>query len=221
MSIDMNINELFSEKNQELFFNKLIMDLDNNMDTFKLVTKNIVMIEVAKLLSSLKKIYIKYSIDIDDSQLKKLLGNTKNELLETATIVIEDKYLMNKKYIEENQKSSVTKSYLKNYQDHIDNSEKSFEDSLNLGIKEVTEINFYNSLVSIYPCSNEEMQFDLLDAVNIQFTNNLINRISEESKHRNRTLKNISDETYTKYLEIRKKSNNIPKQSKVKIKKDN
>ena len=51
-----DLKEMFNEKNQSLFLNKLIMDLDNNTDTFKLVSKNIIKIEVAKLFSSLKRV---------------------------------------------------------------------------------------------------------------------------------------------------------------------
>ena len=58
-----DLKEMFNEKNQSLFLNKLIMDLENNTDTFKLATKNIVKIEIAKLLSSLRKRFIFFLIN--------------------------------------------------------------------------------------------------------------------------------------------------------------
>lgn len=220
MSIDMNINEMFSERNQELFFNKLIMDLENNMDTFNLATKNIITIEIAKLLSSLKRIYDKYSIDIDDTEIKELLSKTRTSLLESVGIAVSDKYCTNSKYVENSQGRPINKSYLKDYHSHIDESERNFEDTLSLAVKEETEVNLYENLVALYPSKNEEMHFDVLTTINGDFTGNLLNRIQGESKHRNMTLKNMSEETYHKYLELHKKSSGSQESVKKKIKKD-
>ena len=46
-----DLKEMFNEKNRSLFFNKLIMELERNGDTFKLVTENTVKLELSKLLS--------------------------------------------------------------------------------------------------------------------------------------------------------------------------
>lgn len=218
MNID--INEMFSEKNQNLFLNKLVLDLDNNTDTFKLAAKHIVMIEIAKLLSSLKKVYTKYSVTTDESKIKDLLNGAKSGLLENINIVISDKCDINKKYIEEEHPKTLDRSYLKKYHRHIDDSETTFESSVNLGVKEEMVVKLYNSLIGLYPCVNEQMHFDLVQAVNVDFTNNVINRIIEESKHRNMTLKNMSEETYKKYLELSRSSDVISKSKKVKVKKD-
>lgn len=220
MSIDMNINEMFSERNQELFFNKLIMDLENNMDTFNLATKYIITIEIAKLLSSLKRIYDKYSVEIEDDKIKEFLSRTKTNLLESVGIAVSDKYSTNKKYVRDSEGRPINRTYLKDYHGHIDESERSFEDTLSLAVKEETEVNLYETLVSLYPSKNEEMHFDVLSAVNKDFTGNLLTRIQRESKHRNMTLKNMSEETYHKYLELHKKSSGSQESVKKKIKKD-
>lgn len=222
MSIDKNINEMFSEKNQAIFLNKLLLDLDNNVDTFKLATKHIIMIEIAKLLSSLKKTYSKYSVTIDENNIKDLLSKTKKNLIDEINIVIDEKVNANSDYIEENRNGKINKGYLSGYHKQIDESEQKFIGALNLTVKEVSEVRLYNSLVTLYPCVNEEMQHEMLYSINIDFTNSLISRISNESKHRNMTLKNISDESYQKYLEISKntelnnKTKTTPAKAKVK-----
>ena len=50
MNTDININELFSEKNQSIFLNKLLLDLENNTDTLSRSTKNIVLMEIIMIL---------------------------------------------------------------------------------------------------------------------------------------------------------------------------
>lgn len=216
-NVDIDINEMFSEKHQKMFFDKLRLDLDNNTDTFKLATKNIIKIEMAKLLSSLKKIYDKYSLDIDDELIKQILNDSKNSMLESTMIVIDEKRDKNKNYVsnQENQ-SSNTKKFLKEYSKQIDDNELPFEENLNLAIKEETEVSLYNKLMNAYSCVNEEMHQDILTTININFSQTLLNRISGESMHRNQTLKNMAEETYKKYLDLDK--SRIVKNESVKIK---
>lgn len=215
-----NINEMFDEKNQSLFINNLIVNLDNNTDTFKLTVKNIIMIEIAKLLSSLKKIYDKYDVEFTEEKLKELLNSTKKDLFEDIGVVIENRKTSNKEYIEK-EPLKINKTYLKGYHKHIDETENTFEGVVNIGIKEDTDVKLYESLISLYPSKNEEMHFDVLKTINMDFTNTLISRVVEENKHRNKTLKNMSEATYEKYLELSKNSSLMTKDKKVYIKKEN
>jgi len=221
MNIDIDINDMFSEKNKDLFLNKLILDLGNNTETFKLATKHIVMIEVAKLLSSLKRIYDKYSISYVENDIKGLLSETKTTLLEDVNVLIDEKNSNNASYVDSNRSKQVNKKYLKDYHRHIDESDSTFQDGLKLAVSEASEISLYNSLIGLYPCSNEEMQQDILQIVNVDFSNTIIARVSAESKLRSRTLKNISEEDYQKYLEFSKNSDITKTVSKVKTKADN
>lgn len=215
-----NINEMFDEKNQSLFINNLIVNLDNNTETLKLTVKNIVMIEIAKLMSSLKKIYNKYDIEFVEEKLKEILNSTKKDLFEDIGLVIENRKNSNKGYIEK-EPLKINKTYLKKYHKHIDETEDSFEGMVNIGIKEDTDVKLYESLISLYPNKNEDMHFDILKIINIDFTNTLISRVIDENKHRNKTLKNMSEAAYEKYLELSKNANIINKDVKVYVKKEN
>jgi len=73
----------------------------------------------------------------------------------------------------------------------------------------------------LYSCENEEMQQDILRTVNVDFSHSISTRIIKESQHRSMTLKNISGETFEKYLELSKNSTQPKKQAKLKIKKEN
>lgn len=215
-----NINEMFDEKNQSLFINNLIVNLDNNTETLKLTVKNIVMIEIAKLMSSLKKIYNKYDVEFVEEKLKEILNSTKKDLFEDIGLVIENRKKSNKGYIEK-EPLKINKTYLKKYHKHIDETEDSFEGMVNIGIKEDTDVKLYESLISLYPNKNEDMHFDILKIINIDFTNTLISRVIDENKHRNKTLKNMSEAAYEKYLELSKNANIINKDVKVYVKKEN
>lgn len=220
MTIDENINAMFSERNQELFFNKLLMDIDNNVDTFKLASKNTVMIEIAKLLSSLKKIYANYSQNIDDSKIKRLFSDTKNALVESVNVVIEDKGNSSKEYVKNHNAEKIDSKYLKSFHRHIDDTESEFEDILTLAVKQNIEVDFVNNLLKLYPCVDENMHNEMLNLINVNFCGNMINRIKSESIHRNMTLKNMTEETYKKYLELSKSSVDLAKNDKIKIKKE-
>lgn len=213
-----DLKEMFIEKNQSLFFNKLIMDLENNTDTFKLSTKNIVKIEIAKLFSSIRKCYNKYSVNIDEQKVKEVLSNSKNSILSDINLLIDNKCDSNKKYINtKDDESTINNKYVKSYHKHIDEVEHEFESNLKLVICENVEIGLYSVLTRLHSCVNEEMHNELLKKINLEFCSNLINRIKDESVHRNRTLKNMSDETYKSYLNLNKNSSKIDKNSKVKV----
>ena len=221
MSIDMDINELFSEKNQQIFLNKLLLDLGNNTESFKITTKHIVMVEIAKLLSSLKRVYDKYSIEYDEKAIKKVLSETKSNLLEDINVLIEEKKEINSSFVDNSQQKKINKTYLKDYHKNIDESESSFEGSVKLSVQEHTEIYLYNKLINLYPCCNEEMQQDIMQIINVECCHTIISRVIDEGRHRSMTLKNMSGETYEKYLELSKCSSQSPKPQKVKIKTDN
>lgn len=220
MSIDIDINEMFSEKNQEIFLNKLKMDLQNNEDSFKLATKHIVMVEFAKLVSSLKRLYDKYSVVYNEQQLKELLNKTKKELMQEVNLVIEDKTSRNIKFIDESTQKKMNKGFLKEYYWHIDETEKNFEENINLAVKEFSEIGFYTSLISFIPCKNVEMQNELIKSINVDFSHTVVLRSIDESKHRNMTLKNITEESFKKYLDLKENNSLLNKKNKIKVKKE-
>lgn len=217
-----DLKEMFNEKNQSLFLNKLIMDLDNNADTFKLVSKNIIKIEVAKLFSSLKRLYDKYNLLLKEEDIKEILSNTKNDMLSEINLLIDKKAENSKEFIESSDKNQkINQKYVKAYHKHVNDVEKMFEDNIKLAVCEIAEIGLYTSLTKKYPCANLEMQQELLEKVNVDFAKTLINRLTDESIHRNRTLKNISEETYNWFSNLNKTSAKIDQNSKKKVLKNN
>lgn len=220
MSID--LKEMFNEKNQDLFLKKMIMDLENNTDTFKLSSKNIIKIEIAKLLSSLRRVYFKYSLEINEEHLKELLSDSKNKLLTDINLLVDKKFDNNKEYIKNIDRSeTINIKYIKSYHKHINDTEEDFEDNVKIAICEISEIGLYKKLTKLQPCVNEEMHQDILKIINMDFSNTLISRIIDESIHRNRTLKNISEETYSWYSNLNKTSAKIEQSSKKKMLKNN
>ncbi|MBQ7137220.1 MAG: hypothetical protein IJO43_04520 [Bacilli bacterium] len=218
--MDIDINEMFSEKNQTIFLNKLQMDLSNNNDALTLATKHIVMMEFAKVLSSLKKMYEKYSVDYDEEELKQLLSKTKNALLDDINAVIDDKFKNNDDYVEQSKGKEIRKTYLKQYHQHIDDNDNTFNENVLLAVQTNSEVNLYEDLVRLYPCASEEMQQELLQMINVDFSKRISTRVIQESKLRSMTLKNISEETYQKYLDLSRNSSVLGSGSKVKKKTD-
>ena len=218
--MSMNLKEMFHEKNQDLFFNKLILDLENNTDTFKLTSKNIVKIEIAKLLSSLRRIYSKYSMVVNDDELKSILGKNKKELLRTIELLIDKKNDDNKEYIKTN-KEPTNKQYIKSYGKHINSTEEKFEQDLKVAVLKNADVLLCQQILRMQSCCNEQAHEEIFKVINLDFCGNLIDRIIDESLHRNRTLKNISEETYKWYLNLNKTSKSIENSSLQKVLKNN
>lgn len=221
MNIDVDINEMFNEKNQTIFLKTLKTELINNCETFKLSSKHAVMMEIAKLLSSLKRIYDKYGIVFDEIEIKKILTNSKNGLIEGVNILIDDRTSKNEAYLNNGQNKKMNKVFLKDYHKEIDSNEESFNDSLTLVINENAEVGLYKTLVSLYQCTSDEMQQDLLKVINVDFSRAIISRIREQNKYRSMTLKNMSTEAFDKYLEISRRTTSLVSPTKVKIKTEN
>jgi len=218
--MSMNLTEEFLKKNQDLFFNKLILDLENNTDTFKLTTKNIVKIEFAKLLSSLRRFYSKYSMVVNEEDLKSILGNNKKELLQEIELLIDEKNNDNKEYIQTN-KEPTNKQYIKLYGKHINSTEEKFEQDLKVAILKNAEVVLCQNIIKMKVCSSEQAHEEIIKVINMDFCETLINRIIDESIHRNRTLKNISEETYKWYSNLNKTSKTIENSSLQKVLKNN
>jgi len=70
-------------------------------------------------------------------------------------------------------------------------------------------------------CSSEQAHEEIIKVINMDFCETLINRIIDESIHRNRTLKNISEETYKWYSNLNKTSKTIENSSLQKVLKNN
>jgi len=79
--MDNDIKVMFEKKNRELLFQKLILDLENNTDTFKKTIKYKIGMEFALLVSSLKKIYAKNGVFINDKNLNEILNESHHELI--------------------------------------------------------------------------------------------------------------------------------------------
>jgi len=222
MSIDIDINGIFNEKNQSIFLETLKTELINNGATFKLSSKHIIMMETAKLLSALKKIYEKYQISIDEVECRRILIHSKNCLIEGVNILIDDRTSRNQEYLDDNQQKKKNKTFLKDYHKEIDHNAEVFNESLTLVVNENAEIGLYKALASLYQCSSEEMQQDLLKAINVDFSRTIISRIAEQNKYRSMTLQNLSTESFNKYQEISKRTTSLTSQSsKVKVKTEN
>jgi len=223
--MDNDIKVMFEKKNRELLFQKLILDLENNTDTFKKTIKYKIGMEFALLVSSLKKIYAKNGVFINDKNLNEILNESHHELIKKIRSLAETKQKNNRNYIEEPVDDSLVKhEYIEEYHSHIDKTEETFESDLELNIRQTIGVELHNAIVNFSKIKTEEMKNQIYKKLTDEMPTSLIKKIKDDSNIRNLTLKNMSEETFKEYeeknnLSLNFSKNNEEKQGQKKAKK--
>ncbi len=213
--MDIEINEMLNEQNRKLFIKKLKLDLDSNSEVTLLTITNIVKIEIAKLLSSLKKIYLKYEIAFDDTLFKDILLEAKKVIISDMETLIEDRKEKINNYTDYDNNLQINKKYINDYGQYIDELQKEEEDNVKLSVSEVASSKIYQEITNRKLFEKEDIQLVVYEQINSIFANDVGKRITDEVKLRNNTLKNMSRETYSYYKDL---NNNTVKRAKRKEK---
>ena len=156
--MDIEINEMLNEQNRKLFIKKLKLDLDSNSEVTLLTITNIVKIEIAKLLSSLKKIYLKYEIAFDDTLFKDILLEAKKVIISDMETLIEDRKEKINNYTDYDNNLQINKKYINDYGQYIDELQKEEEDNVKLSVSEVASSKIYQEITNRKLFEKEDIQ---------------------------------------------------------------
>lgn len=205
-----SIEEMFNEKNKEIFYNKIGLDIDNNSDSEKQSTTRLIQTEMLRAKTELKRIYDSNDIVIDEDKLLQLLMNEQDHLIDFIDIKIEDKANQRKQFLQDDKAEKINKQYVKKFHNIVDSTSHKFNNSIELFAKKTISVELVSNILKFQKSKSENMHDDITSFFTKYLSNKIITRTIAESKLRSNTLKNFSLATYEKYTTLpRHKPNNI------------
>lgn len=193
---DSEIKEQFQKKNIELFVNKLKLDILSNSNSLLLTMEN-------SLIMSFKRIEARLVEQLDllqfDYSLFKIEDFNNEERLKLNSLIydlIKQKYLSITDFLDNNtMEHSKAKQYVKWFCKCIDKSHDDFANKLNKLL-----LSYGNKYILSF---NENMAVHIDLDLSFIFED-LITKIISESQFRNNILKNVAQESFEYYLQLKK-----------------
>lgn len=203
----MDINTMFQTKNYEILKKKLDLDINNNADSLNHTMSNFIDLKAISLNKYISEMYKDLNIKYKESELKKMIREESNKLKEICLNHIRDrKDKISSFFNREIDVTKITDDYLDDYHSHIDNLTTSFDDEIEISLREEICTNFSNQIVKSYKMPEETSKEQLLEYINKSYCNNLIEKIESETNLRNTTLKNLSKEAFERFKSMNEKT---------------
>ena len=119
---------------------------------------------------------------------------------------IEEKKNNIKKYLldEKNENEELTNDFIDNYYIYLKEETEKMNFDIDLDVKKEVCTVFTPNLIKKYKLDSEEQNERINSRINILFKDNVIGKIKEQSEFRDESLRNMSIESYEKYLNLNK-----------------
>ena len=202
--MEIDINKLFQEKNKDIFKNSLILEMERNLEALKNTTDNCVALETNKLSHFLNNYFSETKIKYKREELLGFLYREK----EKKNKIVNDKIEEKKRKIKENflekkiEKDKIDDEYINNYYSELTTETNIVNDEIELEIKKEICMVFFQELLSKYKLNTQEQQERLNSRINILFCQTIIKKIKEQTIFRDESLKNMTKESFKKYLKL-------------------
>lgn len=221
----MDTNRQFLEKNQEIFKNKLNLEINNNSDSINLVLQSRINLKLEGLNKSIKQFLKEKQIKFEQEDLTEVFNLNKQLMREK---ILEELILRKDSlasFLEEEQEK-IDEDYIKLYKERIDEIEKEFNKNLKNKINEATFLSLSSSLFKTITLSSEEEKEVVNGKIKFLLNDPLHDSIDEVTVYRTNILKNNLDSSYNYYLKMNKltlkdRKKDFDFQKSLKIKQDN
>ena len=201
--MEMDINKMFQDKNKEIFRNSLTLEMERNLEALKHTTDNLVALEINKLMMFFSKYFEEVNIEYKKEELLGILYKEKIKLNNIVNAKIEDKKIR----IKENFLSKeIKEEYLYSYAEELQKETERLNSELDLALKKEICTNFSSEILKKYKMTDINQIERINSRINILFRDTIIRRIKEESEFRDESLKNMSSESYNKYVDLNSKT---------------
>lgn len=186
MNNNIDVVKQLEEKNKEIYYNKLNMDIENNSETLSITLNNIISVLMNELTSKLLEFDNKNS---NDDVIQKLVVAFQEKLNEQIEVLIQNRLVKLKEIV--NEISDIDyKEILENEKERIVSSLSSYFKDNALELKNIG--NNYDSF-------NKERLNDYIDVL---FYEKLINKVKE-------SISNMDNILYNNYQANLEKFNNL------------
>ena len=204
--MDKDISEMFKEKNKEIFKNSLTLEMERNLETLKNTTDNCVALEINKLFLFFKKYFHEINIEYKKEELLGLLYRQRKEINDVVNSKIEDKKTRVKtNFLDKDDTVDVfDKLFIDEYYNELVNETNIINEEIELELKTLICTEFSPAIVKKYKLETVEQLDRIHSRIDILFRDSIINKIKEQTKFRDESLKNMAVESFNKYLELNK-----------------
>lgn len=202
--MDNDITKMFLEKNKEIFINSLTLEMERNLESLKNTTDNCVALEINKLIMFFTKYFQESKIKYRKDELHRLMNKEKKEINNIVNKKIEEKKInLKEKYLsKKTEEEIVTQEYLNNYYEILNNETDKLNSDLDLLLKKEICTDFFPDIIKKFKLTTKEQEERINSRINILFKDTIIGRIKDETLFRDESLKNMSIESYNKYLDL-------------------
>lgn len=202
--MDNDITKMFLEKNKEIFLNSLTLEMERNLESLKNTTDNCVALEINKLITFFNNYFHESKIKYKKDELHKLMNKEKKEINNIVNKKIEEKKknLKNRYLLKELNEETVTQEYLDKYYEILNEESEILNSDLDLLLKKEICTNFFPNIIKKFKLTTKEQEERINSRINILFKDTVIRRVKEETLFRDESLKNMSIESYNKYLDL-------------------
>jgi hypothetical protein len=203
-----DISKMFQDKNKEIFQNSLILEMERNLESLKNTTDNCVSLEINKLTIFFSKYFNESNIEYKKEELLGILFREKTEINKIINAKIEEKKIrIRENFLSKEIKSDIVeKSYLDEYYEFLSEETKLLNEETDLLLKTEICTKFFPNILKKYKLNTKEQEERLNSRINVLFKDTIIRRIKEQSLFRDESLKNMSLESYNKYLELNRRT---------------
>lgn len=203
-----DINKMFLNKNKEIFKNSLELEMERNLEALKNTTDNCVALEVNKLYIFFKKYFQEIDLEYKKEELLGILYRERKNLNDIVNIKIEEKKQnIKKNYLgKEDTEEELTQEYIDNYYNELVKETNRIKEDIDLEIKKEICTNFSPKIQKKYKLDSIEQVERINSRINVLFKDNVIKRMIEEIEFRDESLKNMSIESYKKYVDLNKRT---------------
>jgi hypothetical protein len=201
--MDKDINNMFKDKNKEIFINSLTVGMERNLESLKNTTDNCVSLEINKLYLFFVNYFQEIDLEYSKEALLGLLFKEKKKLNDIVNNKIEEKKQNIKTNFLENI-DEINDDFVEKYYEELKKETERIGEELDLLLKEEIRTQFSNNVTTKFKLDKEEQVERIHSRINVLFSDSVIAKIKEQTKFRDESLRNMAKESYEKYLDINK-----------------
>ncbi len=202
---DIDISMMFKNKNKEILINSLTLEMERNLESLKNTTDNCVALETNKLFLFFKEYFEEIDIPYKKEELLGILYSERKKINDIVNNNIEKKkQRIKNEFLNNETEEVVTKEYIDNYYEKLQEETTKIIDDINLELQNEICVEFSPRIIKKYTMDSTDQLERINSRINVLYRNNVLSKVEEQIKFRDESLRNMSLESYNKYLELNK-----------------